>query len=201
MGKRESVITEKQKKILEFIESYSKKHDASPTLTEIQKNFGFSAIGTVQYYIQELVQKGYIARAHGKWASIEVVREKNSIPLLGKVAAGTPIQYLSHNEKIEVPPQMVKSQGGYFALQVKGDSMIDEGIWDGDYVIIKKQDSAENKQIVVAQINNEATIKRFFKKKNQIELHSANEKYAPIIVKDNQTFQIEGVYCGLLRYP
>jgi len=197
--KEKEMLTDKQQKILDYIEAFTKENDASPTLTEIQKHFGFSAIGTVQYYVNELVNKGYLSKQTGKWNSLEVVKETNKVPLLGKVAAGRPIEYLKYNEKLEVPPSMLFGKGQYFALQVSGDSMINEGILDGDYVIIKKQDHADAKQIVVAQVNHEATIKKYIPKKNSVELHSANEKYKPIVVDAEQEFNIEGIYCGLIR--
>jgi repressor LexA len=95
---------------------------------------------------------------------------------------------------------MIKDGGSFFALQVSGDSMIGEGILDGDYVIIKQQDTATNGDIVVAELGDEATIKRFYKKKEVIELHSANPSYKPILVNENRSLRIAGIYCGLIRY-
>ena len=122
------------------------------------------------------------------------------IPLLGKVAAGQPIEHRKHQERIEVPLSMLKGAGPYFALQVSGDSMMGEGIWDGDYVVIRQQETANNGDIVVAEIGDEATIKRIYKKKNTIELHSANPKYKPIIVNEHTPLKIAGIYRGLIRY-
>ncbi len=173
-------LTEKQKRVLEFIESYSFKNDRSPTFEEIQKHFGYKSIGTVHDFITTLKLKGYIEKSTRKWNGLELSKETNKVPLLGKVAAGRPIQYHKYNEKLEIPMHMLSGTGRFFALQVLGDSMIDEGILEDDYVVIKEQETAENGQVVVAMVDNEATIKRFYKKKGMIELHSANEKYKPL---------------------
>ena len=190
-------LTDKQEKVLKYIKTYIAKSGHGPTQEEIKRNFGFSAVSTVHDYLKALEAKGAITRHAGKWSGIEV--RDNWIPLVGKVAAGRPLEYLKQDEKVEVPTSMLKGSGPYFALQVVGDSMINEGILEDDYVIIRKQDNAENGQIVVALIENEATIKRFVKKKTHVELHSANEKYAPIVVKPSRHFQLAGVFCGLIR--
>ncbi len=201
-------LTEKQKNVFEFIQKNLRKTGRSPTYLEIQTHFGFQAVGTVQHYIETLIKKGYLQSGDGKWSSLRVVRRitpltdfrSPEIPLLGKVAAGFPIEYLKNGEQIEVPSLMIKTPGDYFALQVSGDSMIDEGILDGDLVVVRKESSAENGKIIVASIDNESTIKRFFKKRNTIELHSANPKYQPLIVGPHQQFRIEGLYLGLMRF-
>ena len=190
-------LTTKQQKVFEFLQVYMKKNERAPTLNEIAKHFEFKSVGTVQDYISALEKKGVINRESRSWGGIEIV--ENGVPLLGRVAAGRPIEQLKVGESVEVPQAMLKAGGKHFALEVLGDSMINEGILEGDIVIIRQKDSAENGQIVVAMIDNEATIKRFYKKRNGIELHSANEKYAPILVKPTQNFHIEGIFCGLIR--
>jgi repressor LexA len=192
-------LTDKQRKVFEFIEKYSQKHDRSPTFEEIQSHFEYKSLGTVHDYVSALKEKGYIGKSSRRWNSLELMQTATSVPLLGKVAAGRPIQYFKTEEKLEVPQDMAREMGKFFALQVLGDSMIDEGILENDFVIIRKQPSVENGQIVVASIENEATIKYFYKKKNQIELHSANQKYAPILISSEQDFKIEGLFRGLIR--
>jgi repressor LexA len=115
------------------------------------------------------------------------------------VAAGRPIESSFHQEFFEVPRAMLKKQGDYFALKVEGDSMVDEGIFDGDFLIVKKQVDAENGQIVVAYVEGGATVKKFFNKKNHIELHPANPKYSVMRVEAEKDFRIEGLLCGVLR--
>jgi len=191
-------LTEKQQKVFDFIQSFIKKNERAPTLSEIAKHFEFKSVGTVQDYIDALEKKGVISRESRSWGNIELV--ESGVPLLGRVAAGRPIEHVKVGENIEVPQAMLKSGGKHFALEVVGDSMINEGILEGDYVVIRQKDAAENGQIVVAMIDNEATIKRFYKKRSGIELHSANEKYAPILVQPEQNFHIEGIFCGLIRF-
>ena len=122
-----------------------------------------------------------------------------TLPLVGRVAAGRPIEVLSQHEELEVPESMIEKTGTFFSLLVEGDSMIEDGILDGDFVVIKKQSTANNGDTVVALIDNEATIKRFYKKKNTIELHPANSNYQPIVVHPNTGFKIEGVLAGVIR--
>ena len=125
--------------------------------------------------------------------------ENNQLPVLGKVAAGSPLEFKKTDEFLEVPSFMIKKPGSYFVLHVAGDSMIGDCIQDGDYVIVREQKTAVNGDIVVAEIEEGATIKRFYKKRSHIELHSANEKYKPIIVDKPDQLRIAGVYCGLIR--
>ncbi len=195
-------LTSKQQKVFEYIQDHIKKYGHAPTQRELAAHFKLKSVGTMSDHIRTLRQKGYLTQAPQGWANLEVAAPPQTplIPLLGEVAAGRPLERFKFDEKIEVPSSFLKGQGSFFALQVSGDSMIDEGILDRDYVVVKKQSSADQGQIVVALIDGEATIKKFFKKKSSIELHSANEKYRPLIVKPLQHFQIEGIFCGLLRY-
>jgi repressor LexA len=193
-------LTLNQKKVLDFIKKYQQKSGTTPTYDVIAKNFGYSAKSTVQHYVEALISKGYLTKERYLSHGITLHTEGNLIPLLGKVAAGLPIEHKKHDERIEVPLTMLKGTGPYFALQVSGDSMIDEGILDGDIVIIKQQADATNGDIVVAEIDNEATIKRYYKKKNHIELHSANPNYKPIIVAAGTPLKISGIYRGLIRH-
>jgi repressor LexA len=191
-------LTEKQRRFLDYLEAYQKKYDHAPTQVEMQRHFGFKALGTVQDYLKALEQKGVIARESGRWSGIELF--PNRLPLLGKVAAGKPIEARKHGEEIEVPRDMLKGSGPFFALQVVGDSMIDEGIVEDDYVIVRQQEHVDTGDLVVALIDNEAVIKRFHRRAAHIELRSANTRYAPLIIKPPQEMLVNGVVCGLIRY-
>jgi repressor LexA len=139
---------------------------------------------------------------HSKRA-IELVEadedESIPLPLLGNVAAGLPIEAIEYFDKIQVPRSMIKGPGSYFVLKVKGNSMIEDQICDGDYVVIKQQDTAQQGERVVALLDNDATLKRFYRKKDRVELHPANSTMKPIIIEPHQHLRILGVYVGLIR--
>ncbi|HRK02756.1 MAG TPA: transcriptional repressor LexA [Oligoflexia bacterium] len=226
----EHFLTPKQQQLLAFIQGYQQAHGFAPTQQEIAKQFGFRSLGTVQNYLvrlerQGLLKKSWNARrslqpqplSAAKSASLSGSLKKTlalsshsffSLPLLGRVAAGLPIEAVESKEHVDIPAHMLRSAkgtlrevGDHFVLRVVGDSMIDDGILDGDIVVLRKTPIAENGQTVVALIQNEATIKRFYKKAGRIELHAANAKYAPIIIseEDEKSFSIAGVLSGVLR--
>ncbi len=193
-------MTKKQKEVLDFITEYVRENDYSPTQKEIQEHFGFKSLGSVQDYIKYLTLGGYLLNdSHSVRGLMPSTVQQNTeeIPLLGSIAAGVPIEAIENSDKISVPIHML-GRGQYYALKVKGESMIDDGILSGDVAIIRHQDQAENGQIVVAVVDNETTLKHFFKKQKQIELHPANKTMKPIIIKDKEC-EIRGVMVGLLR--
>lgn len=196
-------LTPKQKAFLSFIKKFLEQKGYAPTLQDMAAHFQLSSLGTVQQYLEALEEKGYIERsskARGlRLVNVNSIATSVELPVLGKVAAGHPLEYKKNSERREVPRWMIKKQGEHFLLQVQGDSMIGEGIMDGDFVIVHRQTSADPGEIVVATLDEEATIKKFIVKKNRIELHSANPQYAPILVAKESSFRVEGVYCGLLR--
>lgn len=192
-------LTDKQQKVLEYITNYSEANGYAPSRQEIADNFGFSSLGTVEDYLKSLESGGFVQRSSGGRRNLTVISKDRMLPLLGKVAAGRPIEYTIHDQSVEVPSSMMKGAFEHFALEVSGDSMIDVGIIDKDIVVVRKQENAEAGNIVVAMVNNEATIKRFFKKKSKVELHSENPKYKPIVVEPEDDFRILGVFAGLLR--
>lgn len=195
-----STLTPKQKRFLDFITDYTKQHGCNPSQTEIARHFNLSSLGTVQTYIKTLEQKGFISREQNAVRGLKITAKNRMLPLLGKVAAGLPIEHAIHHEEIEVPSTMVtENERAHFALKVKGDSMIDVGILEDDYIVVRQQAHANNGQLVVAMINNEAVIKRFIKKKTQVELHSENKNYKPILIQPDDDFQIMGVFVGLMR--
>ncbi len=140
-------------------------------------------------------------------ASVTRLREVGSgavpLPVLGKVAAGKPIEAIESGEPIDVPASLLSPGAKHFVLKVSGNSMIEDGILDGDFVVIREQDTAVNGQTVVALVGNEATIKRYYQKRDRIELHPANENYEPLVLTNlndsGRDFQIEGILVGLIR--
>lgn len=193
-------LTRKQKEVLDYITEYVRENDYSPTQKEIQEFFGFKSLGSVQDYIKYLTSGGHLVNdSHSVRGLMPATVQQNTeeIPLLGSIAAGTPIEAIEDSEKISVPMHML-GKGQYYALKVKGESMIDDGILSGDIAIIKHQTQADNGQIVVAVVDNETTLKHFFKSAKQIELHPANKTMQPIIVKDKDC-EIRGIMVGLLR--
>ncbi|MBL7665116.1 MAG: transcriptional repressor LexA [Bacteriovoracaceae bacterium] len=193
-------LTKKQKQVYDYIVEYIAQNDYSPTQTEIKEHFGFKSLGSVQDYIYYLTQAGYLHNDSNAVRGLSTSEQKvptMEIPLLGKVAAGLPIEAIEGQETVTVPQTFIK-KGQHYALVVEGQSMIDDGILDGDIVVIKKQNMAQNGETVVASINQEATIKKYFKKPQHIELHPANKNMKPFIIRE-ESFEIKGILVGLLR--
>ena len=190
-------LTRKQKQFLDFIQSFIREQGYSPSNQEIANGLGFKSKGTVSDYLDRLRGHGYL-NSEGIFDPSSMQRG-NQLPLLGKVAAGKPLEFFSHEEFLEVPSSFLKKGKKHFVLQVQGDSMLDEAICDGDYVIVRKQRSADNGQVVVATVDGGATLKKFYKKRNQVELQPANSRYDKIVVRAPEEFQVEGVLAGVLR--
>jgi repressor LexA len=197
-------LTKKQKEILGYIENYLKSKSYAPTFDEIRKRFKFRSYGTIQDYLKHLEDKGYIKRLANqpraiKLVSFEAPAESGnliSLPLLGIIAAGAPIEVCADTETVEVPRQLV-TRKPCFVLKVKGNSMIEDHILNGDFIIVEKSDTANNGEVVVALIEREqATLKRFYREKDQIRLQPANSEMNPIYVKD---IAIQGKVVGLFR--
>lgn len=195
----------RQKQILDFIRQYIDKYGYSPTLGEIANSIGVSSLATVHEHLQALVQKGVIKKFEGAVRGIEVIDQHLStalrgieLPILGFIAAGQPIMtYTDPNATANIPSSMISGKKRAFVLQVKGDSMIDDGIFDGDYVIIEEQNAADNGDIVVALLDNGlATLKRFFKEPHRIRLEPANAAMDPIYATD---VKIQGKCVGVIR--
>ena len=195
----------RQKQILDFIKQYIDKYSYSPTLGEIAEAIGVSSLATVHEHLQALSSKGVIKRFEGAVRGIEVLDQKISstlagieLPILGFIAAGQPIMtYTDPDASIKVAPAMLSGKKRSYVLQVKGDSMIEEGILDGDHVIIEEQSDARDGDIVVALLENGlATLKRFFREANRIRLEPANSSMAPIYATD---VKIQGKCVGVIR--
>lgn len=197
------MLTKKQKLILDFIASFLKKNDVAPSLGEIRKHFRFSSIATAHYHIKILREKGYLYKAKGYPRAINVFHKHKltQVPLLGTITAGQPIEAIQdEKESIAVPSEKISTGKNYFALNVKGNSMIDENINHGDIVLIEQQNHANNGDRVVALIDNaEATLKKYYKKGKQIILKPANTTLQPIIVDESKNFAIQGKVIDVIK--
>lgn len=196
-------LTEKQKEILDFIKETRSKNGVPPTLREIMKEFGFKSIGTVQDYLRILEEKGVIRRK-GKFKArfMEIIGLTSNpvlnIPVLGQVRAGAPILAIEHIDGYVNLDRSLLRNGAGFALKVKGDSMTGAGIYEGDFVLVQMNARVENGEIVVAMLNDEVTVKKFYRdeKHKQIRLEAANTAYQPIIGRD---IQVLGKVVGVFR--
>lgn len=195
----------RQKQILDFIKQYIDKYGYSPTLGEIAEAIGVSSLATVHEHLQALEAKRVIKKFNGAVRGIEVLDQNLApklqgieLPILGFIAAGQPIMtYTDPDATVKVAPAMLSGKKRSYVLQVKGDSMIEEGILDGDFVIIEEQNEASDGDIVVALLENGlATLKRFFKELNRIRLEPANSTMAPIYATD---VKIQGKCVGVIR--
>ncbi len=195
----------RQKQILEFLSDYINKHGNAPTLVEIAKKLGVSSLATVHEHLQTLEKKGLIKRSIGISRGIELLDQKISkmvkgveLPLLGFIAAGSPIEpFTDPNATFAVTPNMVTPQKKSYVLQVKGDSMIEDGILDGDFVVVEETKIARDGDIVVAMVNNGVvTLKRFFKETDRIRLQPANASMQPIYAKN---VTIQGKVTSVIR--
>jgi repressor LexA len=196
-------LTRRQKQIFDYIHEFIVQRGYSPSLEEIGRNFGLSSVATVHKHVTNLVRKGLLRRTWNQNRSLEVVREDDApraveLPLMGRIHAGRPHEAVEDREAITVPSWLVGA-GRTYALRVEGDSMIEEQIRDGDYVVIEERRNAENGQIVVAMIHgDEATLKKFYRDGGTVRLQPANRKYEPILVPADRV-EIRGVVRGVLR--
>jgi repressor LexA len=236
------VLTPKQKRVLDFIEAYFKAENLMPSRREIAEGLGLSSVATVQQHVEALEKQGLLKRGlegSARAVSIPLSAQRSrlearggahseekgsfsgggegssdhSIPLLGRVAAGFPIEVFSQQKQIEIPATLLgiskrsfvspsgreQSTGSHFALEVQGDSMRDDGILEGDIVILEKKVTARTGETVVALLNGEATLKRYVRGKSEVELHPANPRYPVMRVQEEDRFEIQGVLRGVIR--
>ena len=197
-------LSAKQKDFLAYIARYIDEWGRSPSFDEICIHFGFKSYNTVTTYLKILARKGYIRlpQEKNRKRAIELISpvetRRFEFPLLGRVAAGKPIEAIEDVSVIDVPPSMTGT-GDHFVLLVQGDSMEEDGILDGDYVVVRKQPTAENGETVVALIDNEATVKKYYKRKGHVELRPAHTGMEPILIEEGE-LRIEGKVVGVLRY-
>ena len=194
-------LTKKQKQVFDYIKRFIRKKDYSPSFEEMRKHFRLVSKSTIHKHIEELEKKGYLTKLNHQARSIKILENKKSdlvkIPLVGTIAAGEPIEALEDKEIIKVPKSQLSKSGEHYALRVSGNSMIDEGIYDGDKVIIRKQPAVENGEAAVALINgNEVTLKKVYKEKNRFRLQPANPNLKPIFTKE---LIIQGKVVSIIR--
>jgi len=193
-------LTKRQKEIMDFIRSYRSEQGISPTQREIRERFGLSSFGTVQKHLKRLEEKGALSRDWNRSRGIspsEAPASSRPVALLGLVAAGRPIEPFPDEETIEVPATLL-GKGEHFVLRVRGDSMIDDGIRDGDYVIVARRAQAQNGQTVVALVRGEATLKRYYGESGRVRLQPANAAMKPLTY-DAREVTVQGVVTGLMR--
>ena len=197
-------LTKRQREILDYLNDFIQRHGYAPSLEEIGRRFGLSSLATVHKHLTNLQEKGFIKRAWNRSRSVELVSSRMGgraveLPLLGYVAAGSPIEAIVGSETIAVPEDLVGKRDTY-VLRVKGDSMIDEQIRDGDYVIVEDRRVTEkNGEMVIALLNgSDVTLKRLFREHGHVRLQPANPAMQPIIVQEDQV-QIQGVVIGVMR--
>ncbi|HZE71931.1 MAG TPA: transcriptional repressor LexA [Pyrinomonadaceae bacterium] len=197
-------VSPRQKQVYEFICRFIEVNKQPPTIAEIGRQFKMSSSASVHSILSALEQEGLIKRIPNVSRGIEIIRQEPSgneaeLPLLGLVAAGQPIEAVLTHQAVSVPRDMI-GRGRMFALQVRGDSMIDENIQDGDVIIVASQQTAENGQVVVALIDGSyATVKKFYREPDFIRLEPANPQFKPIFIKTPERLQIQGVVRGLIR--
>ncbi|MBP5769540.1 MAG: transcriptional repressor LexA [Fibrobacter sp.] len=205
-------MTARQEEIYEYIKKYSKENHMPPTVREIGNHFDISSTNGVRSILAALIKKGYINRSPRLSRGIEILNTEDNdsgkkvasntveIPIVGRVAAGTPILAVQNLEgTVTIDRDFLACRSDVFALRVKGDSMINAGIFDGDLIFARQQKTADLGEIVVAQIDNEATVKYYHPSSDHVELRPANPKYKPIIVNNKKDFSIAGRVIGVMR--
>jgi repressor LexA len=196
-------LTKRQREILDYLDEFIQQHGYAPSLEEIGRRFSLSSLATVHKHLTNLQEKGFIRRAWNRSRSVELVpvhvgSRSLELPLMGYVAAGEPIEAITSTETIAVPEHFIGKRDTY-VLRVKGDSMIDEQIRDGDYVIVEDRKTAQNGEMVIALLNGtEVTLKSLYRNGTTIQLQPANPAMQPIIVRED-ALQIQGVVVGVMR--
>jgi repressor LexA len=195
-------LTKRQREIFDYLSDFIQQHGYAPSLEEVGKRFNLSSLATVHKHLTNLQEKGFIRRAWNRSRSVEVVPAKSGrsveVPLLGYVAAGAPIEAIVGAESISIPEDMVGKRETY-VLRVRGDSMIDEQIRDGDFVIVEDRQTAENGEMVIAMLEgSDVTLKKFYRENGHVRLQPANPVMSPIVVSADRV-QVRGVVIGVMR--
>ena len=198
-------VTRRQREILDFITGHLEAKGYAPSFEEIARQFGFHSLATVHEHLTNLERKGYIRRAHNESRAIEIIPPKGQtgateLPLLGLVAAGEPIEAISGNDTIAVPDELIPRRGRSYVLKVRGESMIDEHIKDGDFIVVQERNQADSGQTVVALVHGDsATVKRFYREPGGwIRLQPANATMQPLRVNERDVI-VQGVVVGVIR--
>ena len=195
------MMSPKKQRFVDFIKNFTDDNSRPPTFVEIMEGLNYSSLGTINWYIVELEKEGIISRVKGyngkRGLSLLESKIDNQLPLLGVVAAGMPIETYDYKEYIEVPKSFYGDNN--FVLKVSGDSMIEDGILDGDFIVAKKSKTAKAGDTVVVTVNGEATLKRYYIGSNGIELHPRNENYNIIYVDEMDELIMQGLVVGIFR--
>ena len=196
-------LTKRQREILDYLQDFIQQHGYAPSLEEIGRRFGLSSLATVHKHLTNLQEKGFIKRAWNRSRSVEMIPTNTNgrsveLPLLGYVAAGLPIEAIATSETIAVPEDLVGRRDTY-VLRVKGNSMIDEQICDGDLVIVEDRKTAQNGEMVVALLSgSDVTLKKLYRENGRVRLQPANPTMQPIFADPDQV-QVQGVVVGVMR--
>ena len=198
-------LTKRQREILNYLSTYSEQNGFAPSFEEIAEHFDYNSLATVHEHLTNLERKGYIKRSYNESRAIEILPTEATpraieLPLLGSVAAGMPIEALEYNETLTVPETLVGRAGNHYVLKVRGNSMVDEQIKDGDFVVVNERQRADNGEMVIALLNGTgATVKKYYRERDgRIRLQPANETMQPIYVHEND-ITIQGIVVGVLR--
>lgn len=198
------ILTRRQKEMWDYLDDYIATHGYAPTLEEIGAHFGLSSLATVHKHLSNLERKGVIKRKWNLSRAIEIAQPKKTaqtveLPLLGRVAAGVPIEAIETEDTLAIPEDFVRRPHRAFALRVEGESMVGEGILDGDYIVVERRTAADNGETVVAVLNGEATVKQFYRDRGgKVRLQPANPQMEPILVREKD-LEIRGVVVAVLR--
>ena len=196
-------LTPKQRAVLQFLKDYRREHGMPPSYEEIRKEFGFASLNSARKHLLQLHRKGYIRSPwKNQKRALEIIEREAppravTLPLLGSVAAGIPLDSEEVPESVDVPESLLR-RGEHFALRVRGDSMIEDGIHEGDLLVVQQRETADEGETVVALVDGEATVKRFHRSGDQVELRPANAAYSPIL-SDPSHVLVRGVVVGLVR--
>jgi repressor LexA len=198
-------LTKRQREILTYLSSYSEVNGYAPSFEEIASQFNYNSLATVHEHLSNLERKGYIKRSYNESRAIEILPSEANprameLPLLGAVAAGVPIQELTSGETVTVPEGFIRRGGNHYVLRVRGNSMIDEQIRDGDFVVVNERQRADNGEMVIAMLGgNSATVKKFYRERDgRIRLQPANETMSPTYIHEDD-ISIQGIVVGVLR--
>ncbi len=198
-------LTKRQREILIYLTAYSYQNGYAPSFEEIAEQFNYNSLATVHEHLSNLERKGYIKRSYNESRAIEILPSDATshaveLPLLGNVAAGAPIEAVEGHETLAVPDSFAGRSGSHYVLRVRGDSMIDEHIRDGDFVVVNERQRADNGETVIALLNgNSATVKKYYRERDgRVRLQPANDTMTPILVSE-QDVTIQGVVVGVLR--
>jgi repressor LexA len=208
MSAKPAYLTERQREILEYIQEFLRTQGIAPTHREICERFGFSSYGTVYKHLRLLQDKGYLRRDWNQKRGMELIRaipgggstaSQVDLPFFGRIAAGRPIEAVAGNERLAVPTHLLSTRAGdHYVLRVVGDSKIEEGIQDGDYVVVLRRERAEAGEMVVALVGDDATLKRFFPEGETVRLQPANPAMQALRVPARDV-RVQGIVVGLMR--